>query len=149
MLVSMTASPYKPTTETETPIANRAVTSNRFGPSLVELLFVLTGCLLFSFRFTGLIAMLAVAVVFCRTDRSLPRYTAMILTAAIFIAPYDVRFAGSTQHYGTSTQAASVVPVFGCCQTAHSYIRARWPEYYTSHIPNRPKWILSLDLGKL
>ena len=152
----MTASPYKPTTATRASTTNRADNSTRFGPPLVELVVVLSGCMLLSFRFTGLIAIFAVAYRFSSASSHLPCLASVPMAgsfcaraAAVFIAPYDVRVVGSTQHYGASTQAVSVLPVFGCCQTAHSHIRTQWPEYYTSHILNRPKWVLSLDLGKL
>jgi hypothetical protein len=146
--MNATPTPHRQTVAAYRPTA-RASSSDRFGPTLVELLFVLTACVLFSFRFTGLLSAIVVGFVFWRSDHSLPHYFAMALTAVVFLAPYDLRLAGSAQHYGTSTHVVSVVPVFGSHQIAHSSIRKNWPEYYTSHIVNYPRWVLSVDLGKL
>ena len=145
----MTDRPYLPTVA---PPNHQPVTCSdkaQGGPTLIELVFILSLCLLLSFRFTGLLAIIGLGVVFLRTTRAVPRYVALALTTLIFVAPVDLRFAQSNGHHGTATRFASIVRAFPAGHTAHSSIRKRHAEYYTSGVLNRPTWILSLDYSKL
>ena len=145
----MKTSPYEPTINTSVGDAKHDVTSRRFGPTLVEFVVVVVLFSLFSFRFAGIPVIALAGVVFWRSRASTPRYAALILTVSAFLLPMDVRFASSAMHHGTSTTSVRVVPAFGAEMTAHTNIRRSHTEYYTSHIINRPRWIVSIDFSRL
>ena len=139
-------SPYSAPTGKRSARGTEQKASSTTGPTLIEFLSALFVATIFSFRFIGVGGIVVFIFVLTKTKKPTTQWIAFCCAFAMFILPIDVRFTNTTLHHGEPNSFVSISPVFAS-GPAHSLIRQRHSEYYTSHTINRPRWVVSFDVG--